>query len=384
MKSSSYAALIAAISTVQANPVSKRAVTDADILNYALTLEHLEATFYAQGLQNYSQADFVNAGYADPFYNNLLKVASDEKEHVSFLTSALQAAGAPATAECTYAFPATDVDSFVALANVLEGVGVSAYLGAAASIANKQYLTDAGSILTVEARHSSYLRAAAGEVPFAQPFDNPLDFDEVYTVASPFIVSCPSSNPALPVKAFPSLTSISSGTLLAGSKVSLATGEGFTASGQIYAAFITVTGPVWATVSPTTGGYSVTIPQGVEGQSYVVLTSSNQNVSDDNILARPAILEIGAKNGRLTTGCTGGSSNTTSNMTTAQTAQPSVSGQSTGQPMSTSRAQSSGIPAQPSSGPTATEGGAFFTGAASNVQPAFGCLAVAIAFMALL
>lgn len=90
MKSSSYAALIAAISTVQANPVSKRAVTDADILNYALTLEHLEATFYAQGLQNYSQADFVNAGYADPFYNNLLKVASDEKEHVSFLTSALE------------------------------------------------------------------------------------------------------------------------------------------------------------------------------------------------------------------------------------------------------------------------------------------------------
>lgn len=88
MKSSSYAALIAAISTVQANPVSKRAVTDADILNYALTLEHLEATFYAQGLQ--SQADFVNAGYADPFYSNLLKVASDEKEHVSFLTSALQ------------------------------------------------------------------------------------------------------------------------------------------------------------------------------------------------------------------------------------------------------------------------------------------------------
>lgn len=180
----------------------------------------------------------------------------------------------------------------MALANVLEGVGVSAYLGAAASIANKQYLTDAGSILTVEARHSSYLRAAAGEVPFAQPFDNPLDFDEVYTVASPFIVSCPSSNPALPVKAFPSLTSISSGTLLAGSKVSLATGEEFTASGHIYAAFITVTGPVWATVSPTKGGYSVTIPQGVEGQSYVVLTSSNQNVSDDDILAGPAILEV--------------------------------------------------------------------------------------------
>ncbi|KAJ5751912.1 ferritin-like domain-containing protein [Penicillium odoratum] len=381
MKSSSYAALVAAISTVQANPVSKRAVTDADILNYALTLEHLEATFYAQGLQNYTQADFVNAGYADPFYDNLLRVASDEKTHVSFLTSALEAAGAPATAECTYAFPSTDVDSFVALANVLEGVGVSAYLGAAASIASKQYLTDAGSILTVEARHSSYLRAAAGEVPFAQPFDNPLDFDEVYTVASPFIVSCPSSNPALPVKAFPSLTSTFSGTLLTGSQVSLATGEGFTASGTVYAAFITVTGPVWASVTPSEGGYTVTIPQGVEGQSYVVLTSSNDNVSDDDILAGPAILEIGAKNGRLTTGCTGGSNSTTSSTASGQNA--SASGQSAGQPLSTSQAQSSSFPATPSAGSTPGSG-AFFTGAASSVQPAVGFLAVVIGAMALL
>ena len=90
MKSSFYVGLGVAFSVVQAKPVAKRAITDAEILNYALTLEHLEATFYAEGLQNYSRADFVNAGYADPFYDNLMKVASDEKEHVSFLTSALQ------------------------------------------------------------------------------------------------------------------------------------------------------------------------------------------------------------------------------------------------------------------------------------------------------
>lgn len=180
----------------------------------------------------------------------------------------------------------------MALANVLEGVGVSAYLGAAASIASKEYLTDAGSILTVEARHSSYLRASAGEVPFAQPFDNPLDFDEVFTLASAFIVSCPSSNPALPVKAFPSLTSTSTGTLLAGSQVSLVTGEGFTASDHVFAAFITVTGPIWTTVTPSDGGFTVTIPKGVEGQSYVVLTSSMDSVSDEDIIAGPAILEV--------------------------------------------------------------------------------------------
>jgi hypothetical protein len=99
----------------------------------------------------------------------------------------------------------TDVPSFLATASILEGVGVSAYLGAAADIMSKTYLTAAGSILTVESRHSSYLRANLKEAPFPQPFDAPLTLDEVYSLASGFITSCPSSNAPLPVKAFPKL-----------------------------------------------------------------------------------------------------------------------------------------------------------------------------------
>lgn len=161
---------------------------------------------------------------------------------------------------------------------------------------NDTYLTAAGSILTVEARHSAYLRAALGEAAAPQPFDNPLDFNEVYTVASPFIVSCPESNEMLPVKAFPSLMMTTMKPAMEGSKVQLMAGPGFKMdmdTKDLHAAFVTVTGPVWAPLSSDgEGKFTVTIPKGVAGQSYVVLTKGNTKATDDTIVAGPAIIEV--------------------------------------------------------------------------------------------
>ncbi|KAJ5155896.1 hypothetical protein N7492_008699 [Penicillium capsulatum] len=303
MKFTSVALACAALGLTHANPVAKRAVTDADILQYALTLEHLEASFYEEGMKNYTKKDFVDAGLNEAAYSNLKMIAGDEKSHEQFLTKALSAAGAKPVERCTYNFPSTDVKSFLALGNVLEGVGVSAYLGAAAHIMNDTYLTAAGSILTVEARHSAYLRAALGEAASPQPFDNPLDFNEVYTVASPFISSCPESNQMLPVKAFPALVMPTMKPAMEGSKVQLMTGSGFDMSmdtKDLHAAFITVTGPVWAPVSSDgEGKFTVTIPKGVAGQSYVVLTKGNTKATDDTIVAGPAIVEVGPMVGSM-------------------------------------------------------------------------------------
>ncbi|KAL8783427.1 MAG: hypothetical protein Q9213_004627 [Squamulea squamosa] len=280
------------------------AITDADILNYALTLEHLEDNFYRQVLDKFSEGDFESAGFQAPFYANLKTVSKDESTHVSFLTSALKAAGATPVAECTYDFGLDSVNKSIATASVLEGVGVSAYIGAAADIMSKNYLTAAGSILSVESRHSAYIRAALDESPFPSPFDVPLRYNEVYTLAAPFIKSCPSSNPPLPVKAFPTLTASPDNpkTITRGTKITLLTTDytvkAADGQSQIYAAFITVTGPVFTPATPIEGGFTLTVPTapegsaGIGGQSYVVLTGCNTTVTDDTVAAGPAIVEI--------------------------------------------------------------------------------------------
>jgi len=78
---------------VSAAPLAdKRAdgINDGVILNYALTLEHLEDTFYRQGLANFTQDDFKAAGFDETFYGNVKKVSADETTHVGFLTEALK------------------------------------------------------------------------------------------------------------------------------------------------------------------------------------------------------------------------------------------------------------------------------------------------------
>lgn len=135
--------------------------------------------------------------------------------------AALGAANIPAVSPCNYNFPVTSVPEFLALAQIIEGsvhsafplsssklicrVGVSAYLGAAASIQNKAILTAAGSILPVEARHNTFLIGTNEGNPIPAAFDTPLGFNEVFSLASTFIVSCPATNPTLPFKAFPPL-----------------------------------------------------------------------------------------------------------------------------------------------------------------------------------
>jgi Ferritin-like domain len=74
-------------------------LVDVDILNFALTLEHLENAFYTQGLSRFTQKDFVDAGFPDWSYGRLKQIANHEAAHVQFLEGTL---GDKATKPCTY------------------------------------------------------------------------------------------------------------------------------------------------------------------------------------------------------------------------------------------------------------------------------------------
>jgi hypothetical protein len=116
------------------------------ILNYALTLEYLESTFYDQAV--------ASGAIKDPGLHALaMKIKADEAAHVAFLRKAL---GHKAAKKPSFDFgeTVTNQTKFAETSFALENTGVSAYFGQALNIKGDAYVKDAVSIMTVEARHS--------------------------------------------------------------------------------------------------------------------------------------------------------------------------------------------------------------------------------------
>jgi hypothetical protein len=125
------------------------AASDVAILNFALTLEYLEAAFYAEA---------VSKGRFPGKVGTFAKVVSaHENQHVAFLKSAL---GSAAVKKPKFDFKGTTTNKakFMATAQVLEDTGVAAYLGQVGNIKSKSILGAAGSILPIEARHAGWIR----------------------------------------------------------------------------------------------------------------------------------------------------------------------------------------------------------------------------------
>ncbi len=155
---------------------------DAEILNFALTLEYLESDFYrVKGKQ---------VGLSGQAKKYATVFGEEEEAHVLALTSAVKQLGGRPVAKPTFVFPPTNETSFLALASVLENTGVGAYNGAGPSLKSKEVLASAGAIVQVEARHAAAIDLLIGQSPTPnQGFDVPLTKAQVLAKAGPLIKS---------------------------------------------------------------------------------------------------------------------------------------------------------------------------------------------------
>jgi Ferritin-like domain len=153
--------------------------SDVDILNFALTLEYLESTFYEEAKTKVKASGELKS--------LISLLASDEKQHVEALEGTIKKLGGKPVAEPMFNFEYSGTSGFLKLAETFENVGVGAYNGAAPGIKSKEVLAAAGSIVQVEARHAAAIALQNGMEPAPEAFDKALEEKEVLKDVEPFI-----------------------------------------------------------------------------------------------------------------------------------------------------------------------------------------------------
>lgn len=157
--------------------------SDIGILNYALTLEYLEADFYTQGLD----ANILSG--RDKALVTPIK--AHEQAHVAALSQTITDLGGEPVKKPKFKYPGATFkskDGFLKTASVFEELGVTAYHGQVTKIKNADLLAAAASIAGVESRHAAILADLTGKNPFPAPVEKTADMATVLKAAKPFLV----------------------------------------------------------------------------------------------------------------------------------------------------------------------------------------------------
>jgi len=182
---------------------------DVDILNYARTLELLEARFYEEALDNIDKDDILDVGIVEKvddhldsgvekkagtmafeyLYDEIEVIQEHEEIHAEVLGDVIEDLGGDPVDEPDFDFgeAVEDPKEFIETAALLEDTGVAAYAGAATEIEDPDLIPPALSIHSVEGRHASFIRVLGGDRGFPNAFDDPLPRDDVEELIEPFI-----------------------------------------------------------------------------------------------------------------------------------------------------------------------------------------------------
>jgi hypothetical protein len=191
-----------------ANEFGYGALTDVQIVKFALLLERLEATFYTEAVGGrLGEVDVESSAIAQQLANPSLRYATfqrlkqvrdHEQTHVEALEGVLETVGSDPNfaSDVEFEFPYETVGEFYDLAQVFEDTGVAAYTTAAPAIDTEKYLASAVRIHAVEGRHASYLRTlnnplpagSAALNPFPRAFQLKLSVSDVVGRIEPFVV----------------------------------------------------------------------------------------------------------------------------------------------------------------------------------------------------
>jgi hypothetical protein len=183
------------------------------------------------------------------------------------------------------------VDAIPVKSNIM--LTISRYLGAAPLINSSSILTVAAEIVTVEARHQTFIRAASQVAAVPSAFDTPLGIRSIFTLAAEFISSCPSgSNLAITPFSSLNMTSPAAGTsdIQAGTAIQLET----SATGGTFCSFTNGGLPGGSVFAPFANG-ACTLPQDLAGLVYVHLTNADPltgTLTDAITIAGPVVLVV--------------------------------------------------------------------------------------------
>jgi hypothetical protein len=176
--------LIAAARAADASAAAGLTAVDVDILNYALVLEYLQASFYTEAERS--------GALTGKTAQAAQVVGATERAHVKAFRQLL---GSKAVKRPTFDFRGTteQQEPFLKTAVAFEDLAVAAYKGQAPKLQSDAVLAAAVGIHSVEARHAAWMRELFGFTPAADAFDRPASRARINQIvkSTKFIVASP-------------------------------------------------------------------------------------------------------------------------------------------------------------------------------------------------